>query len=177
MSKQKIPLETAKEIAERVIEKLAPLCERIEIAGSIRRQKEEVGDIEIVAIPRPVSDLFGNPTTDHMLDLFDYSTIGRLEMGGHKYKKIVLTEGPQLDLFIVTPPAQWGVLFLIRTGPAEYSHTIVTTKMHGGLLPSHMHVKDGAIWINDLIPLETPEEADVYNLLGIPYVEPEARTA
>ena len=177
MTKQKIPLETAKEIAERVIEKLAPLCERIEIAGSIRRQKAEVGDIEIVAIPRPITDMFGNPTTDHMLDLFDYSTIGRLEMGGHKYKKIALTEGPQLDLFIVTPPAQWGVLFLIRTGPAEYSHAIVTPRVHGGLLPSHLRVREGAIWLNELAPLETPEESDVYNLLGIPYVEPEARTA
>lgn len=177
MTKQKIPLATAREIAEQVIEKLAPLCERIEIAGSIRRQKEEVGDIEIVAIPRPVTDMFGNPTTDHTLDLFDYSTIGRLEMGGHKYKKIALTEGPQLDLFIVTPPAQWGVQFLIRTGPAEYCHAIVTSKMYSGLLPSHLHVKDGAIWNNAQTIIETPEEADVYNLLGIPYVEPEARTA
>lgn len=40
-------------IAERVKAELEPHCERIEIAGSIRRKKPEVKDIEIVAIPKP----------------------------------------------------------------------------------------------------------------------------
>ena len=39
-------------IAEKVKAELAPHCERIEIAGSLRRKKEFVGDIEIVAIPK-----------------------------------------------------------------------------------------------------------------------------
>lgn len=40
-------------IAEKVKALLAPHCERIEIAGSIRRKKPDVKDIEIVAIPKP----------------------------------------------------------------------------------------------------------------------------
>ena len=178
MTKQRIPLADAEAIAVRVLEHLAPLCERIEIAGSIRRRKPEVGDIELVAIPRTLADMFGDPLPEHALDTFEYSAIGRLEMGGHKYKKVGLTEGSQLDLFIVTPPAQWGVQFLIRTGPAEYSHAFVTPKWQGGLLPSHLQVKDGAIQNRSTGEIiETPEEADVYNLLGLPFVEPEKRTA
>jgi len=164
MTKQKIPLYEAEQIAQRVIAVLAPHCERIEIAGSIRRRKPEVGDIEIVASPKIITDLFGQPIEEHELDTFDFSSIGTLEMGGHKYKKIALTEGPQLEI-------------LIRTGPAEYSHSFVTPKMYGGLLPSPLRVKDGAIWKNELLPLETPEESDVYNLLGLPYVEPWERAA
>ena len=38
----------ALEIAEKTKAQLAPYCERIEIAGSIRRKKPDVGDIEIV---------------------------------------------------------------------------------------------------------------------------------
>lgn len=178
MTKQKIKLSEADAIAARILDQLAPFCERIEVAGSVRRRKAEVGDIEIVAIPRSMTDLFGAPLPDHALDTFEYSTIGRVEMGGHKYKKIALTEGPQLDLFIVTPPAQWGIQFLIRTGPAEYSHALVTPKWHGGLLPSHLQVKDGAVWNRNTGEiLETPEEENVYNLLDIPYVAPELRTA
>ena len=177
MSKQKIPLSEAKRIAEDIIKVLAPLCERIEIAGSARRKKAEVGDIELVAIPKPSHDMFGNELPDHLLDFASWHLLGRVESNGHKYKKIILDAGPQLDLFIVTPPAQWGVIFMIRTGPAEYGHAIVTPRVHGGLLPSHLRVREGAIWLNELAPLETPEESDVYNLLGIPYVEPEARTA
>ncbi len=46
-------LDKALEIAEKTKELLAPYCERIEIAGSIRRKKPEVKDIELVAIPKP----------------------------------------------------------------------------------------------------------------------------
>ncbi len=45
-------LDKALEIAERTKKLLAPYCERIEIAGSIRRKKPEVKDIELVAIPK-----------------------------------------------------------------------------------------------------------------------------
>ena len=49
----------AKEIADSVLQKLKPHCERIEIAGSIRRKKANPNDIEIVAIPKPYDvDLF-----------------------------------------------------------------------------------------------------------------------
>jgi len=50
-----------------IVEKLRPVCEQIEIAGSLRRGKEAVGDIEIVAVPKievwcnaVQLDLFGN---------------------------------------------------------------------------------------------------------------------
>ncbi|MES1181962.1 MAG: hypothetical protein ABUL44_04115, partial [Flavobacterium sp.] len=43
----------AKSIADKAILLLKEHCIRIEIAGSIRRKKSEVKDIEIVAIPKP----------------------------------------------------------------------------------------------------------------------------
>ena len=54
-------LDEATAIAERVVEILRPHCDRIEVAGSVRRGKPEVGDIEVVCIPRTtVSGLFGD---------------------------------------------------------------------------------------------------------------------
>ena len=47
--------EEALKIAEEVKALLAPHCLRIEIAGSIRRKKPEVKDIEIVAYPSPTT--------------------------------------------------------------------------------------------------------------------------
>ena len=93
---------------------------------------------------------------------------------GPRYKQIQLPEGINLDLFIVQPPAQWGVIYLIRTGSAEFSHRFVTPRKHGGLLPSHLCVKDGAIWSNNHI-IETPQERDVFDLAGVPWIEPEKR--
>lgn len=121
--KAKLPLKEAKHLARRLVSDLWQYCDRIEVAGSIRRGKPEIGDIEIVAIPKYAeTDLFGGLTGNHALDTLVWSNIGELTKGGHKYKQIALFEGINLDLFIVTPPAQFGVIYLIRTGPAAYSH-------------------------------------------------------
>lgn len=78
--------------------------------------------------------------------------------------------------------AQWGVIFLIRTGPASYSQWIVTEALRRGL-----HVREGALRSAPACPsrasspdcacpiIETPEEADVYAALGLPYLAPERR--
>ncbi|MFH1640834.1 MAG: hypothetical protein ABIA66_02590, partial [Candidatus Omnitrophota bacterium] len=50
--KVKYPLEKMKYLAEDVVRLLRPYCTRIEIAGSIRRTRSEVSDIEIVCIPK-----------------------------------------------------------------------------------------------------------------------------
>jgi DNA polymerase/3'-5' exonuclease PolX len=51
----------ARALAEKVCHQLVPYCEKIKIAGSIRRKKSQVSDIDIVCIPKtkPVKDLFG----------------------------------------------------------------------------------------------------------------------
>ncbi|GAI50844.1 unnamed protein product, partial [marine sediment metagenome] len=48
-------LEKAKVIAENLRSLLAPVCARITIAGSIRRQKPEVGDIELLCVPKYIA--------------------------------------------------------------------------------------------------------------------------
>jgi len=79
-----------------------------------------------------------------------------------------------VDLFSVLPPAQWGVIMMIRTGPAEFARRVVTRRDAGGWLPSHLAVRDGAIWDGDQI-VETPEEADVWRVLEMDPVAPEDR--
>lgn len=220
--KAKLPLKDAAALALLMVERLKPYCERIEIAGSIRRRKPEIGDIELLAIPKyEETDTFGKFTENHTLDLLDWSDYGKFIKGGHKYKQITLFKGINLDLFICTRPKcnkcgamftisteaerlgnlpslrgkvssplttvycphcktnninapQFGVLFLIRTGSAEFSHRFVTSKQQGGMLPSYLKVKDGAIWShNHIVP--TPEESDVFDLAGVEFIEPERR--
>jgi DNA polymerase/3'-5' exonuclease PolX len=49
-------LDTARKVATALMGLLLPVCERLEIAGSIRREKPQVSDIELVAIPRTRSE-------------------------------------------------------------------------------------------------------------------------
>jgi DNA polymerase/3'-5' exonuclease PolX len=151
----------------------------VEIAGSVRRGKPEVGDIEIVCIPiiQSIGDMFGETVGSiSMVDVFFGEAGEKLIKSGPRYKQVALKEGINLDLFMVIPPAQFGVLFVIRTGPAEYSHKFVTPRKFGGMMPSNMQVKDGAIWCNGKI-IETPEEQDVYRLIGAEWIAPDRRMA
>lgn len=168
-------LNQATEIAEQIVRKLAPYCERIEIAGSIRRGNPEVKDIEIVAQPKYNwdEDLFGNLYKSPTLDRFDFCSLGSIVKGGEKMKKIDLGE-INLDLFVVTPPAQWGVIYLIRTGPREFSRWMVTQRKKGGALPSNSRVKDGVI-INNGLEVITPDEIDFFGYCQLSFMQPRDR--
>jgi DNA polymerase/3'-5' exonuclease PolX len=179
-------------IAQRLVDLLAPACKRIEIAGSLRRMKSEVKDIEIVAIPdlRPPRPVFGQQLTNSIFNACLNSLMKdecdgiRLYMdrGADKYKKFaVSTDGGHtaaiyLDLFLVTPPASWGVIYTLRTGPADFSHWLVSPRFIGGGFPAGYYLRDGAVWkndSNDYIPM--PEEIDFLNFCKLNFIEPKNR--
>jgi len=187
VTKLTVPLADAYAVADELRLWLRPAVERIEVAGSLRRGKAEVGDIELVAVPRfeaDETDLWGQPV--NMLERrLDWSNergwLDRPPGGkrGPRYAQLRHAEsGLQVALFSVLAPAQWGVIFLIRTGPASYSQWLMTEAMRRG-----KHVRDGALRSaltcgQDACTcpiLPTPEEADVYAALGLPYLAPERR--
>jgi DNA polymerase/3'-5' exonuclease PolX len=109
-----------------------------------------------------------------------------LRASGDKYKKIWLKkENIQIDLFLVTPPAEWGVQSVIRTGPSDFSHWMVTRKSRGGALPDNYIVADGAVGIRTRSDkgdgrqgiISTPEEIDFFSLCGMDWIEPSQRVA
>ncbi len=185
-------------IANELVDELRPACTRIEIAGSIRRGKAEPRDIEIVAVPdlTPLPRLraeFGKPVPvqhktrlDKIVTEWDAAGRVHLKANGEKYKKIWMArESIQLDLFLVTPPAEWGVQMVIRTGPSEFSHWCVTRRKMGGALPDQYIVEDGCVGERaqtmkgdarrSVLPMA--EEIDFLNFLGLGWIEPGQREA
>lgn len=171
------PLLEAQAIADGIVARLSSFCKKIKVAGSIRRKSPFVGDIEIVALPiiMTTPTLFGGTEiVGNALEAYDFNRLGKVIKGGSKYKQIELPQNINLDLFIVTPPAQWGAIFMIRTGPKEFSKKMVTVRRYGGHLPSNYRQRDGAVWDrNRVIPMES--ERDYFELCEIDFVEPEAR--
>lgn len=173
MSSQKLKLPYAEVMpfAERIVEAITPFCLRVEIAGSLRRRKSEVGDIEIVAIPKRPKNLFGKELTNEptMLDSFldsnnvQFNTRGPL-MQQFKYGKHTV------DLFLPMIPT-WGAIMTIRTGSADFSRWLVMSQAAGGACPEGVRFWQGRVFHNMRV-LETPEEADVFAALGLAWIEP-----
>lgn len=170
------PYKSALAIAEYIVEQLRPACERIEIAGSLRRKKADVGDIELVCIPKPAENLLGDLYISDSGIMLALTKMGiswfMFKKNGQHFKQLIF-QGISIDLFLTTP-AQWGIIFMIRTGSADFSHRMVTPRSQNGLMPSNLHVKDGLLWEDDCC-LQTPEEEDVFRIYGMNWIEPENR--
>jgi DNA polymerase/3'-5' exonuclease PolX len=185
----------AKQIAERLVQAMTPFCSRVEIAGSVRRGCQVVGDIEICAVPlweegeRPAGTLFdlgGGVPRVNLLHVWataagvhDLRWIkpGTSEVVSWepkpegKYWRALVGGEIKLDLFLTTKE-QWGLIHLIRTGSAEFSQGVMTyAKYH-----TRFHVEGGALRDRRGQKLETRSEREVFDLLGLDYVEPRDRT-
>jgi DNA polymerase/3'-5' exonuclease PolX len=157
--------EQALEIAGRIKAELAPHCERIEIAGSIRRKKPEVKDIEIVAIPKPYDiGLFESGIATVVKQWKKVK--GELPC---KYTQRILPEGIMLDLFFAERE-NWGNIFATRTGSANYSHLVLAVEW-----VSQGYKSEGGYLYDDNEKIAIPEEEDLFKLLGLSYVAPELR--
>ncbi len=169
MEENKYPLIEAKAIAEQVMAELSPFCDRIIIAGSIRREKDFVKDIEICAIAKPYqTGLF----EDGIASVVNQWTKvkGEMEYGKTKYTQRILPSGIKLDLFFATEK-NWGLILAIRTGSADYSHKVLTTKW----VQKGYKSIDGNLILNGGRAAQVREEQDLFKLLGIQYVEPKYR--
>lgn len=139
-----LPLKIASDIAVGIGYRLMPFCNRLNIAGSIRREKLEVKDIEIVCLPKMVAtgqvDLFSNEAVQEAVHgefVRKVKSLGKVIKGQPegRYMQIeVPLEQPHngvrvinLDLFMPQPDDYFRQL-AIRTGSAEYSRTMIANK-------------------------------------------------
>ena len=166
-------LAKAKKIAVKYVMMLTPYSERISVAGSVRRERAEVKDIEIVAVPKVIQkevDLFHQEPRRHPGFLQIINSLEKIkgEATG-RYTQRRLPEGINLDLFMVTKE-NWGLQIAIRTGSAAFSHKVLATgwtrlgyRSHGGIL-----WKDGT-------PVYIHEEKELFDLLGLDFIKPSKR--
>lgn len=168
--KAEMPLIEARAEAEKILEQLRPHCYRIEIAGSIKRERPIIGDIELVAIPKPYDT--GLFTSGIASVVNEWQKVkGELEYGKCKYTQRILPSGIKLDLFFAERE-NWGNILLIRTGDWEFSKRFV-----GVLLPQRGYKQEeGFLKYNGKV-IPCYEELDLFQRVGLKYIEPKNRNA
>src|ERR1700730_14111555 len=82
--------EAARDVAQDFIDALSDSCERVQIAGSLRRRKPYVKDVEIVFVPKLVpdsnhrlvySDFFRDPSPPPLINLAELAIANLLAAG------------------------------------------------------------------------------------------------
>lgn len=179
--------EMAKRVAQAIVTELAPDCERIAVAGSVRRGKGNPKDIEIVYIPRVSERQIGFfPDMVEEVDEFDLALDRLLARGvllrddrvkrwGEKYKRAIhVGSGMVIELFAAREDT-WGYIYALRTGPADWNRKLVTRRDQGGMLPKPlMLVAGNVLRYGQFTPV--PDEATFFGLFGMPCWPPEERS-
>lgn len=193
-------LHSALQIAYKAQASLMEYCEITHIAGSCRRLKPDVKDIEIVCLPK--TDLVIN-----RIDMFtDLQTVevnrdfvrAALKLGNvqkgcptGRYMQILLPEGINLDLFIPQEYDYYRQL-AIRTGPADYSYAVLAVGWRklgwcgtkdGLRLMTECHEQRNCqgkstwqcISPTPTLPPHWHSEREFYNWLQVPWAEPRER--
>jgi DNA polymerase (family 10) len=138
-----------------------PSTVRAEVGGSLRRKKETIGDLDIVAAStdqQALADAFAEaPFADEVL--------------AHGPKKVfILRDGVEIDLRIVEPEA-FGSLLHHFTGGQAHNIALRERAVKMGINISEYGLAEEGT--GNYVPVATEEE--LYGRLGLPYIPPELR--
>jgi DNA polymerase (family 10) len=162
-TERRMLLDDATDLGDQVLSfvRSHPATERAEVGGSLRRMKETIGDIDIVAAstdPASLADDFAEaPFAEEVL--------------AHGPKKVfILSGGTEVDLRIVDPEA-YGTLLHHFTGGQAHNISLRERAVKMGINISEYGLAE--IGTGDYKPVATEE--DLYSRLDLAYIPPELR--
>ncbi len=170
---ERMHLDRAEELASALIAALSgtPGVRSIESAGSFRRRRESIGDLDLLAETDEPTALMDAFTSFGLVD-------GVINRGTHK-AAVRLRRGPQVDLMVM-PPGEAGTYRIHFTGSKEHNVRLrAMARDRGWSLSEKGFLRigdDGEPLTGDAAELRTfATEAEAYAFLGLPFIEPELR--
>ncbi len=140
-------------------------AEPISVAGSVRRWKDTIGDIDFVVAAResgPIMEAFTRAPS-----------VERVQAHGDTKSSVIVAHGLQIDLRVV-PPESWGAALLYFTGSKEHN-----VRLRGHALRKKLTLNEYGLYrIGEEErgqEIASRTEEDVYAALGMDWVPPEMR--
>lgn len=159
---ERMPLAKAAAVARDLVvalTKVAPI-DRIEVAGSLRRRRETIGDLDILTTsdrPEEVLAAFGR-----------LPAVAKVVLRGTTKETVRLASGTQVDLRVVAPE-EFGAALQYFTGSKDHNVHLRSLARDRGLKVNEYGVYRG----EERVASRTEEE--VYAALGFPWMHPEIR--
>lgn len=184
------PLEFASRLAEKIASALSPYCDQIAVAGSIRRQRPVVNDIDLVVLQKPGcgSELRGRilqrarPITQGPDVLIATLPLNGSAPAGERQV--------QIDVWFALPPSRdllepipgnWGSLLVCRTGSKAHNIFLCERAKKMGLKWNpHYGIYGPPGWPEVTtsarsVCLAGDTEESIFTLLGLPLIPPSQR--
>lgn len=177
------PRSFAVSVASEFLGEIAPVCRRIEIAGSIRRERPEVNNIDLVAIPKVVQlqDLSGKPgiLEEDLLET-------RL---AHLYARgwfTVLSNGPRVKRLMRSVDGHTvPVTIRIADEDSWWTNLLIMTGSHGHIISLSCRALDRGMRLRgdgsglfeaDGTRIVVHSEEEIFTVLGVEYRPPSDRS-
>jgi DNA polymerase/3'-5' exonuclease PolX len=132
------------------------------------------------------NDIMGDVVNRTIKMVDGVADVSFIAIGEKKLEFIYKEEPIKIEVWMVFEDAQWGLAKLIRTGPADFNVRVMSFALH-----KHWHVSDLLLHqheksvpgrkdackrgIDCKLLASTPTEKDVFEVLGLDYLLPEAR--
>ena len=160
----RIRIDLALDVAEVFIDALSTLRQtrRVAFAGSLRRMKETIGDVDLLVA--------GSDAASIMEAFVAHPSVSRVLAHGDTKSSVITDVGLQVDLRVV-PNEAWGAANIYFTGSKAHNIRIREIAVRAGLKLNEYGLFDAAS--GDLLAAETEE--DVYERLGMAYIDPTLR--
>lgn len=156
--KKRVPLERAEAVALDLAEHLRPMALELMIAGSVRRRRAEIGDIEFVVLPKDL-DCF----------LFYVEQLG-FTQGGER-KRWRTASGIKQELYIAHRPEELGAMLLTYTGDAQFNVALRSIAKRRGML-----LNQYGLWKGKTPVVQSPKEEPFFKALDVEWHDPEDRS-
>ena len=163
LSKQRrFPLAVARQSAQPLLKWLAQASgvDRIEVAGSTRRRRDTIGDLDILVVSPGKSDVITRFSR--------YPGVAKVLAQGPQRASVLLDTGLQVDLRVV-PPASYGAALCYFTGSKAHNIALRRIAQAKGLKLNEYGVFRGREQIAG------DSEESVYCALGLAWIPPERR--
>ena len=163
---------TRRDVAEERVEPLLDYLEsmdqveRVEAAGSYRRKKETVGDLDVLAISDVGEEVIAR--------FVEYEDVADVVSQGETRSTVIFRSGIHVDLRVVEERS-YGAALMYFTGSKQHNITLRNMALDEGLKINEYGVWDTEGGASDQTQVAGETEEEIYGLFDLPWISPELR--